>query len=268
LKGLQCIGFCRLQHWCSFPPSLFDFSAVQFALCFLHCSQLSIIIIFKKYIFWEIPCPVVIVGDSRSRFNDLPAAMLFAIKTGVASLSLLFLSAPFSAVSALPEPGLCVRLAQTSTWQASFDYHQQCKGYHPTYFEYSIETLRVLNVGDWYKETIHQIYNDHPQYRTDNITEVQVFARNMSGDAAFECNLLKPDCGQRATPRMIINHQQAMHSEWSNQTIMEKSRKVKLTLDMISTFNRAVTTNYVSASCILVFPKLNIVGIAPIGTVK
>jgi hypothetical protein len=61
----------------------------------------------------------------------------------------------------------------------------------------------------------------------------------MSGDAAFECNLLKPDRGKRATPRTIIHHQQAMHPEWIDQTIIGESQKVKLALGMISTFKRA-----------------------------
>jgi hypothetical protein len=80
--------------------------------------------------------------------------------------------------------------------------------------------LQSVNIGVWYNETIHRIYHNHPQYRTGNFTEAKAFAKNTSGDAAFECSLLKPDRGKRRT---IIDHQQAIHPEWINQAIIGKS---------------------------------------------
>lgn len=169
-------------------------------------------------------------------FSDLRAA--------ATALLLLSISVLSSAAATLPEPGLCMQLAQTSTWQAAHQYHEQCKGYHPTFFKLSLEVVGPLDIGEWYTRTIQKIYLAYPEYRTQNVTEAYVFARTMAGDTFFDCNLLQPDCGQRVTPRGIVHHLQATFPEWTNQQLMYESRNVKFALDMVSTINRIVTSVY------------------------
>jgi hypothetical protein len=159
---------------------------------------------------------------------------------------------PFTTASApLPEDPQCVQLEKLSGWEAAYDYHQNCPGYHIRYFEMKLETLQSLQLGSWYFDQIAQIYKNNPDYLSDNITEAEVFARHMSNDAKFECGILNPSCNYHSKPRDIIDRQRVLCPKCKPKELMEESQKVKFALDGIATINKLHSTVYVSEDSLL-----------------
>ncbi|KAE9379758.1 hypothetical protein N431DRAFT_327149 [Stipitochalara longipes BDJ] len=153
-------------------------------------------------------------------------------------LILLSTQVPSSAASALFADSICAKLEKASGWQAAYNYHLKCKNYQTTYFKPTFDKVMPMALGSWYSETISRIYEENPRYRNENLTEVEVFAKSMSGDGDFHCGILESSCNRKFTPRQIIDHLADMHTDWNPQTLIEEAQKVTFALDFIETINK------------------------------
>jgi len=152
----------------------------------------------------------------------------------------------FATASALRRDSPCSILLKTPGWEAAYDYHQKCKNYHLSFFKPDVDVAITLKLSDWYQKTVFQIYDKNTKYGRSNLTEAQVFAKEMAGDGDFDCTGIEPSCNRKFTPRQITDHLAVMHPEWRPQRLIKRAQKVYLALYYIEAINKLQYTNIVS----------------------
>jgi len=156
---------------------------------------------------------------------------------------LLFVAqSPYITANALtapsPRDSECFTLEKTSGWQAAHDYHLKCKNYHQGFFKPTASFVKPMDFQNWYTRTITRLQEENPYYSASNVSEVEVFAREMAGDGDFRCSMMESSCNRKFGPRQIINHLADMNPEWEPQRLMEEAQKASRTLDAYEIIHR------------------------------